>query len=124
MKFAFVAAEKATYSVRVLCQTVGVSRAGFYAWHTRPPAARRQADQQLGVEIQTIHAETRQRYGSPRVHAVPAGSTGGGGVRGWGRDGLGTGRRGGGARVRRTLMLTCMKPAGRVKSPFDSSRWT
>jgi hypothetical protein len=29
----------------------------------------------------------------------------GGGVRGWGRDGLGTGRRGGGARARRALML-------------------
>jgi transposase InsO family protein len=69
VKFAFVAAEKATYPVRVLCQTLGVSRAGFYAWHTRPPAARRQADQRLGVEIQAIHAETRQRYGSPRVHA-------------------------------------------------------
>ena len=27
------------------------------------------------------------------------------GVRGWGRDGLGTGRRGGGARARRAFML-------------------
>jgi transposase InsO family protein len=69
VKFAFIAAEKATYPVRGLCQTLGVSRAGFYAWHTRPPATRSQADQRLGVEIQAIHAETRQRYGSPRVHA-------------------------------------------------------
>jgi transposase InsO family protein len=35
----------------------------------RPPAARTEADQRLGVEIQAIHAESRQRYGSPRVHA-------------------------------------------------------
>ena len=69
MKFAFIAAEKATYPVRVLCRTLEVSRAGFYAWHVRPPAARTQQDQQLGVEIQAIHAESRQRYGSPRVHA-------------------------------------------------------
>ena len=69
MKFAFIAAEKATYPVRVLCRTLAVSRAGFYAWHGRPPAARTQADQRLGVEIQAIHAESRQRYGSPRVHA-------------------------------------------------------
>ena len=69
MRFAFIAAEKARYPVRVLCRTLAVSRAGFYAWHTRPPAARTQADQRLGVEIQAIHAETRQRYGSPRVHA-------------------------------------------------------
>ena len=43
------------------------------------------------------------------------------GVRGWGRDGLGTGARGRGARARRALMLPCMKPAGRVKSPRDPS---
>ena len=69
MKFAFIAAEKAVFPVRVLCRTLEVSRAGFYAWRTRPPAARTQADQRLGLEIQTIHAESRQRYGSPRVHA-------------------------------------------------------
>jgi transposase InsO family protein len=69
VKFACIAAEKATYPVRVLCRTLGVSRAGFYAWHTRPPAARTQADQRLGVEIRAIHAESRQRYGSPRMHA-------------------------------------------------------
>ncbi len=69
MRFAFIAAEKATYPVRVLCRTLAVSRAGFYAWHTRPPAPRTQQDQRLGVEIQAIHAESRQSYGSPRVHA-------------------------------------------------------
>lgn len=69
MKFAFIAAEKASYPVRVLCRTLEVSRAGFYAWQTRPPAPRTQADQRLGLEIQAIHAETRQCYGSPRVHA-------------------------------------------------------
>ena len=69
MRFAFIAVEKATYPVRVLCRTLAVSRAGFYAWHTRPPAPRTQQDQRLGVEIQAIHAESRQRYGSPRVHA-------------------------------------------------------
>ena len=69
MRFAFIAVEKATYPVRVLCRVLEVSRAGFYAWHTRPAAPRTQQDQRLGVEIQAIHAECRQRYGSPRVHA-------------------------------------------------------
>jgi putative transposase len=69
VRFGFIAAEKATFPVRVLCRMLDVSRAGFYAWQARPPAARTQQDQRLGVEIQTIHAETRQRYGSPRVHA-------------------------------------------------------
>lgn len=69
MRFAFIAAERASYPVRVLCRTLEVSRAGFYAWRTRRPALRTQQDQQLGVEVQAIHAECRQRYGSPRVHA-------------------------------------------------------
>jgi len=69
VRFAFIAAEKARFPVRLLCRTLQVSRAGFYAWHTRPPAARAQADARLGLEIAAIHAESRQRYGCPRIHA-------------------------------------------------------
>ena len=69
MRFAFIAAEKATFPVRLLCRVLHVSRAGFYAWQTRPPAARGRADDRLGLEIAAIHAESRQRYGSPRIHA-------------------------------------------------------
>ena len=69
MKFAFIAAEKAAFPVTVLCRTLGVSRAGFYAAHGRPPAVRTQADAVLSVEVAAIHAESRRCYGSPRVHA-------------------------------------------------------
>ncbi len=70
MRFAFIAAEKAAFPVRLLCRTLKVSRAGFYAWQTRPPpAARARTDERLGLEIATIHAESRQRYGCPRIHA-------------------------------------------------------
>jgi len=69
VRFAFIAAEKATFPVRLLCRTLQVSRAGFYAWQTRPPARRQQADERLGLAIAAIHAESRQRYGSPRIHA-------------------------------------------------------
>lgn len=60
MRFAFIATEKAVFSVRLLCRTLQVSRAGFYAWQGRPPARREQADERLGVEIAAIHAESRQ----------------------------------------------------------------
>ena len=69
MKFAFIAAEKASFPVQVLCRTLGVSRAGFYASQRRPTAARVSEDVRLGVEIAAIHDESRQRYGSPRIHA-------------------------------------------------------
>ena len=69
MRFGFIAAEKATFPVRVLCRMLQVSRAGFYAWQARPPAPRAQADERLGLEIAAIHAESQRRYGSPRIHA-------------------------------------------------------
>jgi len=69
VRFAFIATEKAAFPVRLLCRTLQVSRAGFYAWQARPPAPRVQADERLGLEIAVIHAESRQRYGSPRIHA-------------------------------------------------------
>jgi transposase InsO family protein len=69
VRFAFIAVERAAFPVRLLCRTLQVSRAGFYAWHGRPPAPRTRADDRLGLEIAAIHAESRQRYGSPRIHA-------------------------------------------------------
>jgi putative transposase len=69
VRFAFIATEKAAFPIRLLCRTLHVSRAGFYAWQARPPAGRVQADERLAVEIAAIHAESRQRYGSPRIHA-------------------------------------------------------
>jgi putative transposase len=69
VRFAFIAEEKAAFPVRLLCRTLQVSRAGFYAWQGRPPAPRARADDRLGLEIAAIHAESRERYGSPRVHA-------------------------------------------------------
>jgi putative transposase len=69
VRFAFIAEEKAVCPVRLLCRTLQVSRAGFYAWQGRPPTVRDRTDTRLGLEIAAIHAESRQRYGSPRIHA-------------------------------------------------------
>jgi transposase InsO family protein len=68
VRFAFVEAEKAEFPITQSCAVLGVSRAGFYAWRTRPPTARVGADQRLAVEVAAIHAESQRRYGSPRVH--------------------------------------------------------
>jgi putative transposase len=69
VRFAFIEAKKACFPVAPMCAILGVSRAGFYAWRSRPPAARTRDDRRLEVEIAAIHAESHQRYGSPRVHA-------------------------------------------------------
>ena len=69
MKFAFIAAEKATFPVSLLCGSWACPGRGSTRAQARPPSPRRGADERLGLEIAAIHAESRQRYGSPRVHA-------------------------------------------------------
>jgi transposase InsO family protein len=68
VRFAFIAAEKARFPVRLLCRVLEVSRAGFYAWQDRAPSPHAHADERLGLEIAAIHAASRRCYGSPRVH--------------------------------------------------------
>jgi transposase InsO family protein len=69
-RFRFLDAEKASYPVRLLCRLVDASRAGYYAWLRRSPAARAQADACLTEEIRRIHTQSRQTYGTPRIHAA------------------------------------------------------
>jgi putative transposase len=58
--------------VRLLCDTLGVSAAGYYAWRQRPTGPRQQRRDALVVAIRAIHAEVQARYGSPRLHAERA----------------------------------------------------
>jgi transposase InsO family protein len=52
----------------MMCRLYEVSPAGFYAWKARGQSVRSQDDQQLLAHIQQVHADSRQTYGSPRVH--------------------------------------------------------
>lgn len=51
-----------------MCRVLQVSTSGFYAWRERPESRRAQENRRLAVEIKAVHAESRQNYGSPRVH--------------------------------------------------------
>ena len=53
----------------MMCRLLGVSRSGYYAAHHRGVSRRVRQDERLRVEIAAIHRRSRQRYGSPRVHA-------------------------------------------------------
>ncbi len=68
-RFRFIQAEKARHPVRILCRTLGVSRAGFYAFHRRRPSIRARGDAVLAGHIGTVHGESRGTYGAPRIHA-------------------------------------------------------
>ncbi len=69
MTFRFIHEHRHRWPVRVLCQALQVTTAGYYAWRQRPTCRRRQRQQMLTAQIRVIHQQSRARYGSPRVHA-------------------------------------------------------
>jgi len=62
-------ANQAMYHVATMCRVLGVSPSGYYAWRSRPPSARAQADAALSGRLRAIHARSRGTYGVPRVQA-------------------------------------------------------
>ncbi len=59
---------QAFYGVSMMCQVLGVSPSGYYAWRNRGPSSRSLADEALTERIRQIHEESRRTYGVPRVH--------------------------------------------------------
>jgi putative transposase len=65
--FSFIEQHKQDWPVTVLCDALGVSPQGFYAWRQRPTSAQQQRRDALLVQIRAVHAEVKQCYGSPRM---------------------------------------------------------
>lgn len=60
---------KGDYSILSLCRHLEVSPSGYYDWRKRLtcPSPRAVENQALGKVIDTLHARSRQTYGSPRI---------------------------------------------------------
>ena len=69
MIFSFIQQHDQEWPVGVMCETLGVSSQGFYAWRRRPTSQQQLRRDALLVEIRDAHAESKLRYGSPRIHA-------------------------------------------------------
>ena len=56
--------------MRVLCQVLRVSESGYYTWRKREPGRRQKEDAELTSQLGTVFEQSRQTYGSPRIHAA------------------------------------------------------
>lgn len=71
MKFAAIAdwADQELFTVAYMCDQLGVSRSGFYAWRYRPVSDRQEADARLSAIIADAHQRLRGNPGVRRMHA-------------------------------------------------------
>ena len=70
MKFRFIADHQEEWPVRMMCEVLGVSPAGYYAWRPRPESARAAANRRLLADVRRVQVQHQGRYGSPRIHAT------------------------------------------------------
>ena len=76
--------EKAHHGVSRLARVLGVARAGYYAWTTRPRSGRAVADARLVEQIREIHTPSRGTDGAPPIQAeLRLGWTSGSAASGW-----------------------------------------
>ena len=69
MRFRLIEDHRDVWPVRVMCDALSVSPSGFYAWRSRPESPRKTANRELLADIRRVHADHRDRYGAPRIHA-------------------------------------------------------
>src|SRR3954470_17366263 len=64
VSYAFIRDRVADFPIQVMCEVLGVSRSGYYAWANRPESARSVEDRVVAAEIRAAHEVSRGRYGS------------------------------------------------------------
>lgn len=67
MRFGFIEAEKANHSINLMCEVLGVSTSGFYAWRERKPSKRALEDELIRENVVEQFHLKGGKYGSPRL---------------------------------------------------------
>jgi putative transposase len=67
VKFGFMAKHRGIWPAGWLCEALGVSRGGFYAWLGRPPSARARNDGTLAAQVRASFVASDRTYGARRV---------------------------------------------------------
>jgi putative transposase len=67
VKFGFVAKHRGAWPVLLMCEALGVSRTGFYAWLSRPRSQRSLSDETIGAQVHHSFIASDRTYGARRV---------------------------------------------------------
>ena len=68
MRYRFIKEHEKQFQVSVMCILFAVSRSGYYTWEDRPESERAAANEKLLEKIKEAHKDSKETYGSPRVH--------------------------------------------------------
>jgi putative transposase len=67
VKFVFIAKHRGIWPANWMCEALGVSRGGFYAWLTRPRSKRSRENEELGTKVRASFLASDRTYGARRV---------------------------------------------------------
>jgi putative transposase len=67
VKFRFMAKHRGAWPVAMMCEALGVSRGGFYAWLSRSPSQRCRDDEEMAPHVRQSFIASDRTYGARRV---------------------------------------------------------
>lgn len=67
MKFSFIDRTKSEFPVQRLCDVMGVSQSGYFAWRSRAACRRQRDDMLLLAHVRSSFALSNGTYGSARM---------------------------------------------------------
>jgi putative transposase len=67
MRYKCIREQRHEFSVKRMCQLLGVTRSGYYAWRPEEARARELENRVLVEQIRTEFKTSRKTYGSPRI---------------------------------------------------------
>jgi putative transposase len=67
VKFGFIVKHRGIWPAGWLCEALGVSRGGYYAWLTRPRSQRSRSDEELSAKVRSSFLGSDRTYGARRV---------------------------------------------------------
>lgn len=68
MRYAFITKHRRQYPLTRLCDMLEVSVSGYHDWLDRPESNSSRENRMLTVKIKRYHQQSRQIYGSPKIH--------------------------------------------------------